>query len=293
MTSRTVLLYLCIFTGSVVLFVFLLFPARDIGQFVFASVEKEYPEVKLSCDQAKLKFPLKLGFENAVFNLNRSFAISPETLTLHLPLTAIFNQTKTVKVKSDLLQGNLEGLFKIQQIDPLSISSGKVNFSQIKVYQYRYKIPSADIVLTCRIGGNYDVSLSNKKSKSGLETGTGKINISDLSGTLKNPFFKSIGLSSFDFSTVDLQFRHQANQVRLTDGTASGSELHVKLKGGITLTSPLKASRLNFKGVILPDSSIFSKLSNTAAVKALAGKKINNRLSFTITGSLGNPKIKI
>lgn len=293
MTSRTVFLYLCIFAGSAVLFVFLLFPAKEMGQFVFTSVEKQYPEIKMSCDQAKLKFPLKLGFENAVFTLNRSLAVSPDTLTLHLPLTAMFNQTKTVKVKSDLLHGNMLGSFKIQQIDPLKISSGNVTFSQLSVDHYRYKIPSADIVLTCRIGGHYDVSLPDNRSTPGRGTGTGRIAISDLSGTLQNPFFKSIGLSSFDFSTVDLQFSHQANQVRLTDGTISGSELHVKLKGEVTLASPLKASRLNLKGVILPDSPIFSKLSNTAAVKASAGRKINNRLSFTITGSLGDPKIKI
>lgn len=293
MTFRTVFLYLCIFAGSVLLFVFLLFPANEMGQFLFASVEKKYPEITISCDQATLKFPLKLGFENAVFNLNRSLTISPETLTLQLPLTAILNRTKTVRVKSDLFQGNLEGKFKLKQISPLSISSGEVNFSQISVDHYKYKIPSADIVLTCSIGGHYVVSLSDNRSKPGRETGTGKIEISDLSGTLKNPFFKSIGLSSFDFSTVDFQFSHQANQLRLTDGTASGSALHVKLKGGVTLTSPLKTSRLNLKGVILPDSPIFSKLSNTTAVKAATGKKINNRLSFTITGSLGNPKIKI
>ncbi len=284
MRTKPVLLYVLFFITALFIFIYLLFPQKDAARFFSNSLSQKNSNLEFFCDKVKLKIPFKLDIENSKLLINRTVELKPKTLEINLMPALFSNKSKKIVFKSDINQGVFKGSLYFDDYDSLWFLKTDLFASKIKIDNYIYKTDRADIILGCKINGEYQYNMMNK--------GEGKLIIKDFSAKMENSFFNKLNLSVVDFSEIQLDFDHQVNMVKISHCIARGSVINLKLNGKIKVL-PDSNAKLDLKGVVLKDSPYFAKFSNMAVVRAVAGNIVTQGIKFTIKGTLKNPKISI
>ncbi len=122
---------------------------------------------------------------------------------------------------------------------------------------------------------------------------SGSIHIKTLSLNSDTSMFKQLNLQAIDFSDIEFEFTHKSNTLAIIKGKAIGSLISMELIGKINLASPLQTSKLNLTCKILPDSPYLKNLSSFTGILSSETDPIKDGISFKISGTLKNPKLKI
>lgn len=291
MKLKPILLYILFFITAFVVFLFLLFPQREVSTAFSRLLTHPNSKVQVTIEKVKpgLGFPFKLSFENTKLLMNQTTEIVPESFEVFFGPAVLFNTKKILKFQSNLYQGSLKGSLRLNRIDPLLFSQAKLFMSGVKISDLRYKTDLADITLGCEVSGEYEqIEALNKKG-----AGQGTILIKGFSAKLKDSLFNALNLPLVDFSDIKLEFTQSPQSITVTQCIAKGSIINIKFKGNIDIISPLQKSSLNFTGTILPDSPYLAKFANTASIKSVVKNISKDGIRFNIKGTLENPKIGI
>lgn len=289
MKLKPVLLYIIFFIVAFIVFLFLLFPQKEVAATLSRSLTSSDSNILLTIDKVKLGFPFKLKFENTKLRLGRNTQIVPDSFDVFLDISSIFDKEKYIRIQSDLYQGAVKGNLRINSIKPFLFSESEFFMSEVKISDLKYKTDLADIALSCEVNGEYkQIEAGDKR-----DSGQGTIHIRNFSAKMNQSLFNSLNLSVIDFSDIELEFTQQLKAVTLVQCTAIGPSINIKLKGNIDIVFPVQESRLNLTGAILPDSPYLVKFVNVAALKAKAKNIFKDGIKFNIKGTLKNPEIGI
>ncbi len=264
MKLKFILLYFFIFAAAFFLFGFLLFPNQKVAAYLSSVLTNSNLKVKI--DSVKPRLPIGLKFENIKFLLDQDTEIIQESFKVFLVLTSIFKEKKQIKFQSDLYQGKIKGGLHINSFDPFLFSFAKLFISSVKINDFKFKTDFTDIILNCNFSGEY------KKNKDKKDSGNGMIDIHKLSLRTKN-LFPFIKIPEIDFSDIELEFEQNQKKITITKCIAKGSIFNVELKGSIDFVLPVKKSRLNITGRILPDSPYLMKPKNMIILKSVYNNK--------------------
>lgn len=289
MKLKSVLFYFFFFIAAGFIFIFILFPQKQVAAYLSYSLTDSDSNIRVSIDNVKLGFPFKLKFENTKLLLGRDTQIIPESFDVFLDLASIFNEEKQIRIQSGFYQGSIKGGLRLDSINPLLFSDIKFFMSGVKISNVGYKTDLADIDLSCELSGEYkQLGVVDKK-----DSGHGTIHIRNVFAKMNHSLFNTLNLPVIDFSDIELEFTQQLKAVTLIQCTAKGPSINVKLKGNIDIVFPVQESRLNLTGAILPDSPYLAKFVNMAALKAKVKNISKDGIKFNINGTLKNPKIGI
>ena len=294
MKLKPILLYILFFIIAVVLFLFLLFPEREVAGSLSRLLTNLNSNVQVSIDKVKLRPPFKLSFKNTKILTNQTTEIVTESFDVFLGPAVFFNTEKPLSFQSDFHQGSVKGSLKLNRIDPLLFSQLNLFVSKVYVSDFRYKTSLADITLECELEGEYKQIEALPKNKSDKKiSGQGTIFIQNFSANMKDSLFNVLNLPAVDFTTIKLEFTQSEKRVTITQCIAKGSIINVKLKGMVDIGSPLQNTRLNLTGIVLPDSPYLAKFANTASIKSVVKNISRQGIGFTIKGTLKHPEIGI
>lgn len=289
MNAKLVLVYILFLMAAFVFFVFLLFPGKKVAAYLSGAVTTPDAVVQVTMDDADLYPPLRLSLDNIRFTLGPDITIKPASFGISLSPLVFFENEKNVSFQSKLFQGTLHGSLVFTHLDPLAASAAHLIFSDIKTGPFIYKTDLADVTLSCEINGEYIFSGQVNKKKQGK----GTIFLRNVSAVMENSLFNRLHLPAVDFSQVEAGYEQMGNTLTITNCIAKGSIVHIKLTGDIHLGFPLKESRLDLTGLVLPESPYLAAFANNAAIRAAAKNISKNGIKFGISGTVMQPKIKI
>jgi type II secretion system protein N len=289
MKLKPVMLYILFFIAVFIVFVFILFPQKQVAAYLSRSLTDQDSTIRLTIDNVRPGFPFKLKFENTKIMLGRNTQIIPDSFDVFFDISSILNKDKYIKITSGVYQGSVKGRLRLDSTHPFLFSAPQFFMSGIKINDFRYKTDLADIVLSCELGGEYNQIEAEDKT----DSGQGKIHIRNFSAKMNQSLFNMLNLPVIDFSDIELEFTQRLKSVTVIQCTAKGPSVNIKLKGNIDIAFPVQESRLNLTGTILPDSPYLAKFVNVPALKAMAKSISKHGIKFNIKGTLKNPKIGI
>jgi type II secretion system protein N len=295
MKLKSILLYILFFSASSLVFVFLLFPRAEFANYLSYALKRQ--NLVVTIDNVKPAIPFTLKFENTKFllgqninqNTNQGIHIVPQSFEVLLDPVSIFKDKKQIKFQSGFYQGFINGHLFLNSFDPLAFSNVTASMSGVKISGFAYKTDLADITLGCELNGEYKQTRAGDKK----DFGNGRMLISNFSAQMKDSLFNNLHLPVVDFSEITLEFIQHPKRITLTQCTAKGSIINVKLKGSMDIIFPVQKTRLNLTGVIQPDSPYLAKFVNMAVIKSVVKNIKKNGIIFTIKGTLENPEIGI
>jgi type II secretion system protein N len=289
MNVKLVLFYALFSMAAFVLFVFVLFPGKKVAAYLSRTVTMPNAMIQVHMEDADLFPPLRVFFENTRFSLGPDTTITPQTFSISLSLPAFFENDKNIGFQSKIFQGTANGSFRVARLDPLTVAEAQINISDIKVTQFFYQTALADITLSCEINGEYGFSGQENEKQQGMGTCV----IRNVSAVMENSLFNKMNLPLVDFSQIEAAYTQTGNTITITNCIAKGSIVHIKLTGDIQIGFPLKESRLNLMGLVLPESPYLAVLADNAAIKAAVKNISRDGIKFGLSGTLMHPKIGI
>ena len=289
MKLKPLLLYILFFMVVCIVFIFLLFPQREVSAYLSRSVTDSNPDIQVSIDTVRPGFPFKLKFDNTRLVLGKNMQIVPDSFGVSLDIFSIFNNEKHIKIVSDFYQGSVKGRLRLDNTNFLLFSVPELSMSGVKISDFKYNTDLADIALSCELNGEYKQIEAADKA----DSGQGTLHIRNFSAKMNQSLFNTLNLPVIDFSDIELEFTRHLKEITLTQCTAKGSIIYLKLKGNIGIVFPVEEIRLNLTGVILPDSPYLAKFVNSAALKAVIKNMSKDGIKFNIKGTLKDPKIGI
>lgn len=289
MHPKLVLFYILFSMAAFVFFVFLLFPGKKVAAYLSGAVTKPDAMVQVTMDDADLYPPLRLSLDKIRFALGPDITIKPASFAVSLSPLVFFENEKNIRFQSKLFQGNFHGSLKLTRLDPLAASAAHIIFSDVKTGSLVYNTGLADITLSCEIDGEYIFSRQENEKKQGQ----GTVFFRNVSAVMENSLFNRLHLPAVDFSLVEAGYEQTGKTLTITNCIAKGSIVHIKLTGDIHLGFPLKESRLDLTGLVLPESPYLAAFANNAAIRSAAKNISKDGIKFGISGTVMQPKIEI
>lgn len=142
MRLKSIWLYILFFMASCIIFVFVLFPGKEVAAYL--SSELKTQNFGVTIDSIKPALLFKLECENTTFligpDVNKPTEIVAESLTVFLDPVSIFKNKKQIKIQSDFYQGSVKG--QIEVVFPLQKSSLDLKVILIADSPYLKKLAS-------------------------------------------------------------------------------------------------------------------------------------------------------
>lgn len=286
MAGKPIFLYFLFFLAVFTLFLFLRFPGEKAAAYFTRSLAITDSNLKVSIGNVKPALPFHLEFENTEFQFGHDIVIKPESFTVYPGLFDFFKTEKTIDIRSNLQKGTIQSGLYLKTIHPFVLSRAKVLGSDIEIIDFKYITSLGEMILKCKMAGDINFDLGDKKI-----IGEGMVLFREFSAEMKNPFLNSLNIQVVDFSDIQFDFTHAENIITVKQCSAKGSTINVVLKGTIEIGFPVKESRLNLSGSLLPDSPYLAKFAHSKAVKEITKDITRDGIRFKITGTFKNPEI--
>ncbi|MBU1195799.1 MAG: type II secretion system protein GspN [Proteobacteria bacterium] len=282
--------YLLLFVVSVAIFLVVLFPGHQLAAYFSQTLTHPQKNIYTNMENVHLSLPFSLKSEDARISIGRDFTVQPDFIKIRLGPGLVFGDQRQIHFNSELYKGLMKGSFGFEDTQPVAYTNVQLNLSGLEFDKIRYNTRMAQITMTGKIDGDYRYDADTDTQN---DPGQGSILIKDFSADLTNSLFNRLKLSRIDFSRVDIRFTQEQNTINLSELTASGSVINVKLSGIIQLEEPVVNSRLTLAGTVLPDSPYLASFANSPAIKALVKNIKKDGIRFAVKGTLRQPEIKI
>lgn len=294
MKTKMILSYICLFIFAVVVFLIMLFPGQQIAQYISQSLTNPGLDVHTNIDSVKPAFPFYLKSEGTKISIGQNLKIEPDFIKIRLGPSLIFGESKRLKFKSQIHDGLLNGSIAFKDTQPIVYTKLQMDLSGLEFNKYKYRTRLARVTLSGKINGQYSYAAQGDGQKDPKkDPGNGTFLIEDFSAELKNSLFNRLKLPVIDFSKIQAQFTQDRQNINVTQLTAKGSVINLKLNGIIRMDFPIDQSRLSLKGAILPDSPYLANFVNSPLIKRMVKNIKKDGIKFTIDGTLKHPVIKI
>lgn len=300
MNPKRIWMYLLVFILAFAGFAFVSFPGEEVGSRLAEMVNRKDPGFRLTIKTVKPALPLGLAFQDMSLFVTDKLSFLLDTARISFRPLSLFRREKQVGIRGQIHGGTLNGSVRIKGLDPLQVSGLELFLEKIGFDKVEYRTFLAELTLSGQISGEYreegiQEALPEEKSGPGRgeALGRGFLVMDSFLAQVEKSWLNSIEVPTIDFSRLRLDFVRENQRVVITDCTAKGSVIHVKLTGDIRPGASMEETRLNLMGKILPDSLLLAKFANQAAVRSKAKNITRNGIDFTIQGTLKNPRVGI
>jgi type II secretion system protein N len=279
--------YLLYTAAVLIILLWLLFPAGTVKLWLESRLNTINPSLQWEISELRMALPLNLvatsirleGDDRPVI-----FEVDELKLRPDIPGLLAFNGTVPLHFQARLLDGTVTGQAVMSEGMLGMNSQGEIANLELGMLTALWRKLGRSF--TGRISGPF----SYQGNWNSFADGTFHADavVSPGSMDLMQPFF---GLERFEYSrlvtTVDLENREMV----LREGQVDSRMLAASYSGTITLADPLLLSDVRIDGTMEPRPELLGRLQDEKAVTLIRNQLQNNRLSFSISGTLLEPGI--
>jgi len=173
MKLKPVLLYLLFFTAAFLAFTFLLFPQKQVAEYLSRSLTIPNSNIHVSIDNVKLAFPMNFKFENTKLLLGQDTQIAIKSTKLFLNPVLIFKKDKKnlgngrISI-NDFSADMKNSIFHELNLPLIDFSEIELEFTQKQNIVTILKCTAKGSIINVKLKGNIDFTSPVQKSRLNL-----------------------------------------------------------------------------------------------------------------------------
>ncbi len=268
------------------------FPGEQAGQKVSNTISRIFPSMGLAMEKTTLDFPLGIELQRPVFSYNESISIPMDRLNIHFSIWDILRHNQRIGFSAGFLKGNLTG--ELENYSPVKGGDTKIaiNLAGAKLENISYGVPNAVMDISMEMSGHYSGLQSGAQSKA-----KGGLTLSQVVVKMGDSVFNSMGIDSVSFSRIDIEYSLFGKTISITECTAAGKIMSLKLHGSLmAIAFPLESTGdliLDLEGFLQPQPAYFAKLASLPSMSVLFKDSQNKGIAIRITGPLNAPEVEL
>lgn len=284
----TILGYLLYTVGVIVVLLWILFPADSVLVWLQGKLNTAYPSLSWNIDNVEAGFPLKLKLSDIRVNREND----PGNQLLHIPemhfspdIEELVKMKKQIPVHYQVktLDGTVAGEI-VPGKGSMVQCSGEIKNIQVgkldEIWRKTNRNGSGKISGTFQYSGKWQNPLQGNLHAD-LKVSEGKI-------SLQQQIF---GLDQVNFNSMTTVLSLKDKIVTFEKGVVDSRLFNVSYTGTLKLTDTIYTSDITLTGFMEPRPELFGGLKNATAASFIKNQLQNDKLSFTISGSILEPGI--
>lgn len=269
-----------------VMLLYYLFPAQAVEEFLDNSVSRINPGFAFKAEKIGPGIPPGLRITTGTIYLDNtsgpavfkadSFFIGPQILKL---IKGAYNFDLEGRAYSGDMNGTLHFTGEGQDI------TSEIAFRDFALAEYDFLAEKFQHRLTGSLSG--EIVYSNSADTAG-ESGKVDLRLSDGLLQFQAPIFN---IPSVDLQSIKLEAELSRREITIIKAELAGPEVNGSMTGSIQLQKDMGQSQLNLKGTLEPLAEFYKNHPEIRELLKTMKKRVKRgEYSFTITGTLGNPK---
>ena len=233
--------------SAAVFFAYLLFPSAAVGRYIETRINRLCPEYRAAFSEAKLQFPLSVGFESVRLNHREEIVLDAADVRIGVEVLSAFTGhfPFSVQVFDGLVNGRI-GLGK----DGPSIE-GTLYGLQIS------RVSAAEKLMTHKLSGQVNGTFSYHGGGPNKGKGKASLKAIDASIALLPPVFD---LDLMRFHSFEADLTVSGAQLEIVRCELKGSDLDAGFTGTIFMKNPIETSIIKVSGTIKPNTVFLSNI---------------------------------
>ncbi len=271
----------------VIIFLYALFPSRELEDFFKQSIKSFNPDLVLDFKRLSPVFPPGIKFSEMCASKRGNPDIcvfQSERVTLKPKLLYLLTGNKAGTFRMRVGDGTVTGLIRLLKDNRIAI---KTKIENVQV-DSTTGLPEP---LNERLEGDLAGSVFYEGSTKDPLNGSGEMEFILSEGLIKlvQPV---LGLADIEYSELRLTGLLKEGKLNITEATLKGNDIGGNTTGSITLKNNISESVLNLKGEIEIYPSLYRDSPAIRDTVNLLNKGRNgSKLSFNISGTVARPKI--
>lgn len=285
-TVKRWILYAFFVLGSVLFFLYYLFPAENVKGYIEHRLNREYPDFTLDIGRLKPALPLAVSLSDvSLFYLQSPF-LTIDRVSVAPRLKSVLRPGLFFSYQGILSAGDLDGKMKVHQTTGRRSLSLDANLDGVELEN----VATAEALLHLKLSGLLDGKIKYKQSAS-QKSATALLTVSEGSITLAEPLFDIEGIS---FENVKAVVTSKNRQLTIKNFTLSGPQLNGTMTGSIMIQNPLGRSRLDLKVRVKPHEVFLVELrEKLPPILFSPSHSKRGGYAFTIGGTFEQPDVSL
>ncbi len=279
-----------LYTAYIVLvtlfFLYYLFPAESLKNYVVTKVQGINPQIRITLDNVTPSFPLGFVLKDVSVSYEENPVFEAELLRLSPSFLSLLTGKSAFKFKCHAYGGKIKGragvpLFgggidnMFAKADLTDVQIGKVQALKTMLPQYGLSgVLNGDIVFT-----------ADKKNK---RTMTSNLTATDSKVDFLIFFY---GIETLSFKEVDATLKLKNDILTVEKFVSNSTDLGGSVTGTVTLKNPFRRSKLDLEGDVTPGPAVLDKMEKLGPmVKMLLKSRPGDKgIPVRLTGTIERP----
>jgi type II secretion system protein N len=281
------LLYLLFTLILTTFFIYYLFPADQIKNYMVFHLNKTHPDINITIDQIKPAFPPGVWLYDITIYQTSDTLLTLEQVKIVPNLLSLFGSKIIFFFKANTCDGIIDGKGELTHNTAFSKIHVDATFSDIQISE----IHALRRLNARNISGVLEGHVTYSKDQTSGEDVRAMLIISDGEIELLNPILM---LESIAFNIIESDIVVKNRKVQFKQCSLKGHQMDGSIAGSIILEKPLERSVLKLVGTIRPHPTFLASLEKDFP-KHLIPKKFfsKNGLPIKLSGTIEKPSFSI
>jgi type II secretion system protein N len=277
-----------LYTAAVTLvFLYYLFPTEAVTAYINHRISKSMPGLQVSADRIRPSFPPGLKFNTLVLLDADRPIISADRLKITPAYSTILSTEKSFHLTGDSCGGHLKGTAQISGIVKNTGLSLDLAFEELKID----RIQGLHEWVPPKLSGMAEGSFRFSSTPPPFGKGSAEITVSGC-GLDFNPSLW--GITQLRFNSIESAIELNGRRVFLKRLDVKSEQVSGKASGFLNLEVPVKKSRLNLSGYVMPQPGFIRSLGDLFPIDLFMDKSNRNRgVPFQISGTIEQPDFRL
>jgi len=281
-------IYVVLVTGF---FLYVLFPAATVEEFINNSVRQVNPGLTFNAGRIRPWLPAGLRFTQAKVyaeGKSQSPIFSAASIFAGPKVLKLLQGEQRFQLDGQAYSGKMNGWLELPGKNK-ELLAGEISFDNFDLAAHEILAKELNYRIIGRAGGN----ITFKDNPGNDDDISGKAVLRLSQGQLQ--FQEAIfGIGSVDLQSVELELELNNRQVNVVKAALSGSEIKGSVSGSIQLQKDIMQSSLNLRGTLEPLAEFYKNNPDIRELLKNMKKRVKRgQYSFTINGTLDDPRFKL
>ena len=269
-----------------VVFLYLLFPASEIRDYLIQQAEQTSPEISVDIGTVAMSLPPGLRFSDLNVSRQNQPVFNASEMTVIPRYLSLFSADKSFRIRGDVYQGTLNGDAMLKTASKRQYAAD-IDFNGVQVNA----IAPLKELMPHQVFGSADGSIEYSTQGGPWGEGNAEVTVSGCRVELKPALF---GIQELALGKVTGVIEIKNRQAVVNEITINGTQVSGNAAGTLGLRQPLSRSTLQLEGTLKPHPSLIKELGRTVPSQLLSQRDIVDKgLPFRLSGTIDRPNFSL
>ncbi|MDZ7830567.1 MAG: type II secretion system protein GspN [Desulfobacterales bacterium] len=267
-------------------FLYLLFPSREIRDYLIQEAEKRVPGLSVGIGALAPSLPPGLKFSELDVSLQNRPVFNASQMIVTPRYLSLFAADKSFRLKGEVYQGTLSGDAAVATASKPQYSAD-IDFEGIQMNA----IDPLKKLIPHQVFGAAQGEIKYSTQGGPWGKGHAEVTVSGCRVVLKPSFF---GIQELPLGKVKGVIEVKNRQAAIEEITIDGNQISGNAHGTIGLRRPLSQSTVQLEGTLKPHPSLIKELGRTVPSQLLSQRDIVDKgIPFRLSGTLDRPNFSL